>query len=589
MRYGGEAECRFQSDFSYVWLSHDNETHFAPAHDPSTGVRCVVAGRLCWPMHTWQRAERLPYEGGIANREMLDRYLRGGPGSVAPYNGAATIVIWDPRDRSVHFWTDQFGYHPAFIYTDALERPIVYTTFPDTIRADPAIDARSDIVSMAEFLRAWRVTPPHTYYERLKHAGVATYIRYELGGRPATRHEYWRPFENEFFPSPETAAEALAGALRLAVGERTAVSSRTALFVSGGADSRVMLYAAQCPEKVWGVNLYEQPTQESATAKALCERVGATYIGFARDNDYYPRMQQANVRWSGAMWCTEDNHYLGVKEIIDKLGADLVMTACTTDWVFKGYGLEKSYHRVLGRNLPIKRFIDERVDGFLPNYPNPAPAQFAAAIDDRMSRWFDGTPRHLRSDLDRLLVEDRRIRPACYTVSVSGQIMYRTYPYDTFLADSRVAECYARVPARWKLNGEVWGAAAGMICTKASDIPDSNFGWAVDANVPSKLASFAKGWIKRRVARMPRSAAGIADHPPSYASWPDMGWYAIHSERLRNFWRQTPADHRALMESLLGADPWRTQLEDWSSQPHELMRILTLLQHWRLCETFDER
>ena len=57
-------------------------------------------------------------------------------------------------------------------------------------------------------------------------------------------------------------------------------------------------------------------------------------------------------------------------------------------------------------------------------------------------------------------MEDRRIRPACYTVSVSGQIMYRIYPYDTFFADSRVAECYSRIHPDWKLNREVWGRAA---------------------------------------------------------------------------------------------------------------------------------
>jgi hypothetical protein len=581
MRFSGEAERRSLSEFSYVWLSHDSEARFAPAHDPATGVQCVVGGRLCWPTETWQRAERLPYKGGIANRAILQRYLTKGPESVAPYNGAATILIWDPRECVVHLWTDQFGYHPAFLYGDDPNRPTVFTTFPDAVMEDPALDVRPDYVSMAEFLRAWRATPPNTYYENLKHAGAATHMRWDLKTGSVLCHEYWRPFENDFFPTLTEAADALASALSVAVSERTAVADRSAFFVSGGADSRVMLYAANDPKKVWGINLYEKPTHESAIAKALCDRVGATYVGFGRDNDYYPRMQAENVRWSGAMWSAEDNHYLGVHDVVEQIGADLVMTACTTDWVFKGYGLEKTYRKFLGRNLPIKRFIDQRVDGFLPNYPLPAPAQYADEINDRMNNWFRGVPTNLQTDRDRLLVEDRRIRPTCYTVSVSGQIMYRTYPYDSFLADSRVADCYARIPAKWKLNGEVWGLAAGKVCVEASDIVDSNFGWTVNANTSAKLFAFAKGWVKRRIGDN-RLGHDSNEHPPSYASWPDLGWYATHSMRLQDFWNHTPQVDRGLVGKLWGSDPWADPLETWATRPNDLMRILTLLEHWRL-------
>ena len=581
MRFGDESERRLAGEVSCVWLGHDPEQRFAPAIDPATGVYVAVGGRLCWPADVWQRAEQLPYEGGVANRVVLDRFLKGGPNSVAPYNGAAMILIWDPRDRCAHVWTDQFGYHPAFVYGGGNKAPDVVTTFPDAVTADPGLDVARDRVSMAEFLRAWRITPPHTYYRDLKHAGAAAYLRIDLSAGSVSRREYWRPFEGEFFGSRSEAAVALADALRSAVSERTAVAERSALFVSGGADSRVMLFGAQDPSRVWGLNLYERPTAESSIAKALCERVGVTYVGCQRDNDYYPRMQAANVRWSGAMWSTEDNHYLGMQDVVHELGADLVMTACTTDWLFKGYGLEKTHWGLFGKNLPIKRFTDQRVDGFLPNLPRQAPQEFAAEIDERLSNWFAGLPRDLRTDRDRLLVEDRRIRPACYTVSVSGQIMFRTFPYDTFLADSRVADCYSRIPAAWKLNGDVWGLAAARVCDKAKDIVDANYGWTVNAGAAAKLYYFGKGWLKRRVTRSASAAPDDDAHPPSNASWPEYGWYARHSATLREFWESTPAADRKLMSKLWGSDPWSRSLDEWASSAHELFRILTLLEHWR--------
>jgi len=580
MRFTNEAEHRSQAGISYVWLGHDNEKQYSPAHDPETGVQCIVGGRLCWSRTDWKKAERLPYKGGLANRIILERYLLNGHKAVTPYNGAATIIIWDPRDSSVHIWTDQLGYHPAFLYGVDTEKPVVFTTFPDAVIEDPALNVKLDYVSMAEFLRAWRITPPNTYYENLKYVGVATYSCINLKYGLFSTGEYWRPFEGGFYPNIHDAADELANAISLAVKERTAVAEKTALFISGGADSRVMLYAANDPSKVWGINLYEKQTHESVIAKALCERAGATYVGYGRDNDYYPRMQEENVRWSGAMWSTEDNHYLGVHDIIEKIGADLVMTACTTDWVFKGYGLEKTYHQLLGKNLPIKKFIDKRVDGFLPNYPRPSPTEFSEKIKERMDRWFAGTPSILKTDIDYLLVEDRRVRPACYTVSVSGQIMYRTYPYDTFLADSRIAECYAKIPAKWKLNGEVWGLAASKVCMAANDIVDSNFGWSVNAGTVSKLFNFTKGWIHRRISKN-SLVTQQDDHPPSYASWPDLGWYATHSKLLIEFWNSTPDSDRKRITQLLGSNPWEESLEEWSKKSNELMRILTLLQHWR--------
>ena len=160
MRYGGESEHRLHSELSYIWLSHDCEQRFAPAVDPESGVHVLAGGRLCWPTDVWRQAERLPYAGGTANRVLLERYLKSGPDSVVPYNGAATIVIWDPRIRCVHLWTDQFGYHPSFVYGDDEKRPTIFTTFPDAVTVDPALTIVPDYVSMAEFLRAWRATPP---------------------------------------------------------------------------------------------------------------------------------------------------------------------------------------------------------------------------------------------------------------------------------------------------------------------------------------------------------------------------------------------------------------------------------------------
>lgn len=567
----------------WVWVD-DQPERFAPALDAVTGVQVVSSGRLVWSAQEWSNAERLPYGGGLANRLLLERYLKAGPAAVTPYNGAAAIAIYDPRDGRLHVWTDQFGYHPCFVYRGDHSSLCIITTFPDLLLVDRSVQLTYDLVSMAEFIRGWRSTPPNTYFAEVKHAGAATHLTIDTRDQSVSKSEYWRPFEDEFYPSINAAADDLAAAVKVAIAERTAIAKRPVFFISGGADSRVLLFAAADRRQVTAVNLYERAATETEIARRLCEIAGCEFVSFQRDNDFYPRNLPDIVRWSGAMWSAEDSHYPGFADCIAELDADLVMTACTTDWVFKGYGLEKQHRSLAGRSLPIFAYQNLRVNGFLPNVPLPAPPAFAAAVEGRLADWFAGCPDRLSTPRERLTVEDRRIRPTAYTVSVSGSIMYRVFPYDNFLADSRVASCYSRTHPDWKLNRELWGKTAARICGDAGKIVDSNYGWRVDASMPEKLAMFAAGWVGRRVRSQPRGTASESDRPPSSGSWPDFGWYARHSPTLKRLWSSATTEERERMSMICGANPWNRPLTDWAADGLHLFRIVTLLCHWRETE-----
>ena len=564
--------------FSFAWVGHDDPALFGPALDPATGVRVVTCGRVSWEEADWKRAENLlQFEGGLSNRLQLERYLATGPAALERHNGPAALLLWDPRSKVVHLWTDHFGYHPVFLYQpESIEQAII-ATFPDVIADDRLAHVTPDETSMAEFLSAWRITPPNTYYREIKHAGAAMHCTWEMPRRTFSKKRYWVPFQEERFPDIESAAEELAFAVREAVRIRTLPRlAPVVCYTSGGMDSRAVLFAAANPADVIGLNLYDVPNKESAISKRLCDTAGVRYVGFARDDDYYPRWLREGARLSGGMWSTEDNHFLGTRALVRELGARTVITACTTDWVFKGYGLEKTHARMFGRNLPINVFTHERINGFLPNIPHAVPDEFRSAVAARLEEHFGGTPTHLKSDADWLAVEDRRIRPACYAVSVSGQIMYRIFPYETFLADPRVADCYSRIRAEWKLNSDVWAKAVQRICATAGDVEDANFGWRIGSSTPRKLATFARGWIQRRINP---PALGRSDQLATEGSWPNLAWYARHSRTLKSMWETTPADARDVIARAWGGDPWAIDLSEWSKTPNDLFRIMTLAKH----------
>ena len=585
LRYGDEAEVLHCDRVGFAWLGFDRPEQFAPAVDRHTGSWLAAAGRVSWPGEALLRAEGDSIEGGRHTGYLLQRFLGGGPGAITGFSGAALICLYDKPADTLHCWTDPFGYHPAFLYRRADDgSPQAVTTHPDVLWHDPATPLEWDDVSAVEMLRAWRVTPPHTYYRQVKHLGAAAHVWWKPGQPSVQQQTYWQPRFDALHRSLGEASEDIAEAVGSAIAQRTReAGGTTALLVSGGADSRVMLYAADDPKQLVGINLYEFPSDEARIAQQLCQRSGATYVGFGRDADYYPRLMAESVRWSGGMWCLEDNHYTGVGHLIRQAQSQLVMTACTTDWLFKGYGLEKRAKTLMGRQLPTKAFVDHRVDGFLPNVPTAAAPRWSAAVDQRMQDWFAGTPSTLHSAQDRLQVEDRRIRPACYTVSVSGPIMYRIYPFDTFMADPRVAAAYERTPPEMKLNGDAWGRAAARICQQAADIVDANFGWRTNASQTGKLIRFGRGWVRRKLlSRLGRAQAQAAsDHPPPAGSWPQMQWYIANSPTLRRFWDQVPGEDRDRMNHLLDADMFAVPLDQWRGDANHFFRAATLLAHWQ--------
>ena len=581
-RYDDEHEELVADDgFSFAWSGFNDLGLFGPAHDPATGVRVVTAGRVSWDEPDWQRAERLgQYEGGLSNRLLLDAYLAGGAEALERHNGPALLVVWDPRSRQVHLFTDHFGYHPVFLYRPESPEHCVIATHADVLADDEVVQTTPDLVTMAEFLRFWRATPPHTYYQEIKYAGPAMHWQWDLGQDRVQQRAYWTPYQEDPYPDIETAAEELARALKHAVHIRTLPRlSPTVCYASGGMDSRTIFFAAADPEGMIGLNMYDVPNREARISKQICEAAGACYVGFERDLDYYPRWMAESARLSGAMWSTEDSHFLGTYDKVRELGARTVMTGCTADRVFKASPMESRYKRFLGRNLPLKELHPTRIDAFLPNAPQNSPApELRRAVDERFEARFADTPRTLHDDRDWLLVEDRRIRPNCYASSVSGPIMYRIFPYDTFLADRGLADCYSRMRAEWKLNARVWGLAVARVSGAHKDIAVANNGFHLDDPVAVKLLKFGKGWVQRRVSKGDRV---VRQGPATDGSWPILGWYVMNTPTLRGMWEAATPEEREQMTALWGSDPWQHPMSHWTRRSNHLFRMLTLLNYWR--------
>jgi asparagine synthase (glutamine-hydrolysing) len=567
---------------SIAWVSQDPPLLFAPAYHPETGVHIFTSGRVAWDETEWQQAEKMNHlTGGLSNRLILDRYLHGGISAIERHNGSAIVLVWDPRSQRLHCLSDHFGGHPLFLYSPASVEGCVISTFADAIASDSAVKTTPDHVSMAEFLKEWQATPPHTYYNEIKYGGAAKHLCWDLAHTTYSESEYWKPHQDGYFDNLQDTVNQLADALNNAIRIRTLPRlGKTATFISGGMDSRLLLFAAADPSMMFGVNLYDVPNRESGLSQKLCESAGVEYIGFARDKDYYPRWMKKGVSISGAMWSLEDNHFIGTHELLQQLGVSTVLSACSADMLFKGEILDKEFVKIFGKSLPFFRYKNQRVDSFLP-YPEyqspPFPPAFKAEMKQRFSTYFEGFPTHLRSDSDRLKVENRRIFPLCYVPASSGQTMYRAFAYDDFFADRAIADLYSHIPAKWKINRLLWGKVVAKIC--GQDILDANYGWRPGASTVEKFFVFSRDCFRRRLGKISTVGnQGIATD----GSWPNLGWYIQNSPTLRQTWEEAPFEDRQLLKELWGSDPWQTPLEQWAKSPNDFFRFMTLLNYWDL-------
>jgi hypothetical protein len=580
-----------EDHLAIAWVSHDPPDFFAPAHHPETGIRAITAGRVAWTETEWQRAEGLThFTGGLSNRLLLEQYLEGGITALDRPNGSAVVIIWDARHHQLHVLTDHFGFYPAFVYRLANFNQCVISSFPDAIADDSETTVTSDYVSMAEFLQEWKTTPPHTYYSEIKFLGAARCCTWNFTNFTYQQRNYWDPFQTGYFSSFKVAVEALTQAVRHAIQIRTLPRfAPIVTYISGGMDSRVIPFAATDPACLIGLNLYDVPNREAAISRQICDAANIEYVGYPREQDYYPTWLRHGVKISGAMWSAEDNHFMGTLELLELLEARTVLAAFPVDDLFKGSCLEQQYIRFFGRNLPFFQFDDHPVQGFLmEDPPRPSPPEFSNTIALRLENWFGRLPQTFSSSEERLRVEDLRIRPACYQPGLSDNMMFRIVPYDIFLGDRAIADCYSQIRPEWKINATLWSQVIAQICGR--EIVDANHGWRPGASNLEKLVVFGKGWLQRRITpklNLPGAA--------TEGSWSNLGWYALHSPMIRTMWNEVPIEDRKLITALWGSDPWQTPLEDWANppkltakgmshhhSPYGLFRILTLANYLSL-------
>lgn len=583
-----QIECQ---QFKGVVVRVDQMDLWGPASDRSLGVQVVLCGRVALEPHEWRAADSLGLNGGKAAKVILNKWLELGPRIADWLNGAFTVLISDPREHALHVFTDRMGMGALY---RAGRKGVWISSHPDVL-ADALAGNEGpqeiDWSTVAEFVATGTSAQPYTYYKNVVQLDAGCHYRISADGssNELIRSEYWRPKFLEELPNEREnlheLSEELASAIKGAVRRRTnALLGATGVLLSGGIDSRAMLFSAAEPSAVECITLFDAPNDELETASRLSEAAGAKHHKWRREFEYYGKGTPETVRISGGIWSALDGHYTSARGKLDSLHLGVLLTGCYADYMFKGLAFNRFHRMLLRRCLPLYALSDFDYQFYQPHYELVAPWQ--RLVNDRLEQRYFGLP---RDDYPRwaLAYEDRRLRPLSREPDASGRhVLWRTQPFDWAFGDNAVLDVYGRIPVCGKLNGRVFELAVARICSgPAGLIPNNNYRTIIGASETSKAIQFVAASVGRKVQRM----IGRLPSKPTIAtsgSWPDWSYYISHSQVLEDLWRSAPFHIRKLLGEMVGEDLWSLDMRQLARSPLRFMRLLTVSEWLSMrCQT----
>jgi asparagine synthase (glutamine-hydrolysing) len=560
----------------------DSMDFWSPAEDLDTGVVVAIIGRVALEKKDWNRASKLQYKGGLACRILLDRWLNQDL-LESGVNGAVCVVVYDPRCKKIILITDRMGMIPVFRTTRG---PLRFSSVLDVLALGAGFEGKEsqvDWTTVVEFLMTGNSVQPYTYYSSIEQLDPGT--RYEIDIAPVeatvSEKKYWKP-EYTLDKSRdhiESVAEELSTAIQSAVQLRTHdFLGPSGVFLSGGVDSRGILFGLNNPSSAQCITFFDEPNSELRTAEKLAELAGATHHRWQRDFDYYGNTAAEIVRISSGQWSFIDGHYLGFLEKIDALGLGTVLTGCYADYMFKGLAINRKPMMLLGKEIPVRS-----LDKFGYEYyqiHSSVSEKYSKQILARLAKTF-GRMNQDDYESRALDIENTRIRPISREPDSSGRaLLWRTLPFDWAYSDTAVLEAYQKISYAAKINGGVFEKAVLRIVGKRGEnIKNNNYGTRLGASEQVKVLQFLKGVVARKLVGVWKSKPN-ENSIATPGSWPNWINYLRYSAVVKELWGNPSPQEREKFEDMIGFDPWRLCIEEWIQKDYILLLRMITLRLW---------
>lgn len=562
-------------DFDLVVARPDDLAIWGTCQNRTEDRIVALAGRVALDEAEWELGRRARASGGLACRAIDAIYQSAGLTAVQELSGNFTILVWDGRAKVLYLVTDCTGVFPA--YECEAQGSLAVGSHPDVLASACGESENFDDVSLAEFAITSAVSPPFTYYRRVRHVGRAMTlaIRPQPSEKPEVTRVCHFPFEFRGAQGDreEDLAEEFAVAFHDAVRRRSLpLLGRCAVALSGGLDSRAVLSSVTSPANTFAFTCFDRENDELRRAREIARAAGIEYFPWQRPFDYYGENAPMGMKVAGGMGSIANNHFFGVLPWLREQGAGVLLTGCYCDYLFKGLALNRRTHPVTGRETLAPYRRDFYFAQFWPETP------LAGEARDRIDARFPDTLVRDQSDAAVFELEQRRTFPLCYEADNAQRLVpQRLAGWFIPVSDRRLMHLYCRIPYRWKLNCSLFRSAVKRLCSPSiKRIPDANTGAPLDASRFHESLSWAVLRLRNRLRQMTPSIA-------TNGSWPEWQFYIANSRLVADLWARPNCEAEGFFKRVLGLEEIPPDVSSYSGgHVWQLVQLLSLklwMQH----------
>lgn len=439
-----------------------NLKHWNPYLDEKNNIQIIILGRPIIKVSDWKQFQK--NDESYITKFLIKKYINLKINDFCTQlNGAYSILVLDYRFNKLLIITDKLGVYPIYTFgnnLDVFQFSSNFNILVDNLRSQ----INFDFISLAEFLKKGFIYHPNTQFKEIKTLDSGSYCILDFKNKIIKKKKYFK-----FQPKPlynfNFLVNKLSKALVKSIENRTIEPfGKKVVFLSGGADSRMILANSTDP-KTEAVTLYNVENNETKLTKKIAKTLKKKIHLIKRENNYYYKSFDQSIKVNGGRCSPTDDHFLNLKnnKIIKKY--DTILTGCYADWMFKGIALDRKQLFFLNKKLPLYRLKNFSHDFF--SKRTLLDRKYEKLIKEREDAIFSNKKNHLSNEICRIF-------PLFQEETASTRLtLQQLLPWDTIFSDNDLIEVYQEIPAKYKINAEVYDKAVSLILNKVKNIPHS--------------------------------------------------------------------------------------------------------------------
>ncbi len=470
-----------------------NLKHWNSHFDNKNKIQLIILGRPVIEVLDWAKFDK--FEESYITKFLIKKYIDLEIDDFCnQLNGVFSILVIDYKLNKLSIITDKLGIYP--IYTCGIDNinSIQFSSNFKTLLDNINDKVNTDIVSIAEFLKKGFIYHPNTFYKEIKTLDNGSYCILDFNEKKIIKKNYFKVCAKPIYNFDYLVSE-LSKALLKSIERRTLkYFGKKVVFLSGGTDSRMILANSADPNTD-AVTLYNRENHEIKITKNIAKLLNAKHELIKRDENYYLDSFDSSIQINSGRSLPIDDHFLNLKDNEKIKKYDTILTGCYADWLFKGIALDRKQISLffIGR-LPLYKLKTFHYNFFAKR--TLLKEKYEKMIREREDQIFLDKGSHCSNEIGRIfpLFQEE--------TSATRMTLQQFFSWDSIFSDNDVIKIYQKIPAKYKINSDVYDRAVSLILNKVKNIPHANKKHKIGINKYYGAILYIVSMIKNKILKL---------------------------------------------------------------------------------------